>query len=87
MPNLLPLIQKLDEINSNKPEELIYLYQKVFGDMEGELVLVDLMMRFGEFRPAVNGMERGQHSVLIYIKNRLLGITEQPINQGEIGNE
>lgn len=84
MINKLALIQKLDTL---APSDLVGVYQKVFSDVEGELVLIDLMMRFGEFKPATNLLETGQSSVLIYIKNRLLGIVEQPIPQGEINDE
>lgn len=75
---IFTLIGKLDNIRNERDHEMVGYYQKVFSTPEGEIVLVDLMMRFGEFKPSFNKMETGQHSVLIYIKNRLLGISEQP---------
>lgn len=87
MLNTLAIINKLDDINNNSPQDLVAMYQKVFGDVEGEIVLIDLMMRFGEFKPSVNQFEAGNQAVLIYIKNRMLGIMEQPVQQGEIQNE
>lgn len=83
--NLLPLIEKYD--NTLK-EDLISYYRKVFGSVEGELVLMDLMMNFYEFKPTSTAFEAGGQSVLIYIKNRILGIIEQPITkQGEMNHE
>lgn len=76
---MVTLVNKIEEISNERPHELIGYYQKVFSTPEGEIVLVDLMQRFGEFRPNFTKVEAGQNSVVIYIKNRLLGITEQPI--------
>lgn len=88
MLNAMALLQRLDEIQANSPQDLIGMYQKVFGDVEGEIVLMDLMQRFGEFKPSLNMFEAGNQAVLIYIKNRMLGIVEQPARpQGEENNE
>lgn len=81
--NLIEKINRLDEIRNDRPEELANLYQKVFSTVEGELILVDMMERFGEFKPSKDLFEAGNQAVLIYIKNRMLGIVEQPIIQEE----
>lgn len=74
----LPLLEQLDIIRSTKPEQLTHMYQKLFGGTtDGQMVLVDLMEQFFEFKPTSNDREAGSQAVLIYIKNRLLGITDQ----------
>ena len=74
MLNPLALLEKLDELSD---EQVTQLYQKVFQSIESELVLVDLMDRFFEFKKTSNDHEAGSQAVIIYIKNRLLGVAER----------
>lgn len=83
--NPLPLIDRLDEM---KDSEVTMLYNKVFNVPEGDLVLADLMDRFFEFKRTTNDHEAGSQAVLIYIKNRLLGIAEPDLpNTGDQQHE
>ena len=60
------------------------LYCRLFNTPEADMVLCDLMDRFFEFRPVKSDYEAGAQSVIIYIKNRLLGISEpDPVQLGE----
>lgn len=79
------LLNRLDTIKKTNPEHLTFTYQKLFTTPEGELILMDLMDRFFEFKPTVNDREAGSQAVVIYIKNRLLGVTEPP--EGPPGEE
>lgn len=81
------MISKLDEIQELRPQEIVGFYQKVFNTPEGELVLIDLMIRFGEFKPSANTFEAGNQAVLIYIKNRMLGIVDQQVMKGPVNDE
>lgn len=79
MLNPIATLEKLDTLSD---EQVMMLYQKVFQGLDGELVIIDLLDRYFEFRPTSNDREAGSQAVIIYIKNRLLGIAErQP--QGE----
>lgn len=69
----LPILERLDRMTD---QEKTYTYLKIFSTPEGELVLVDLLDRFFEFKPTSNDREAGSQAVIIYIKNRLLGIAE-----------
>lgn len=80
MLNAIALLDKLDTLSD---EQIMMLYQKVFGNLEGELVLIDLLDKYFEFRPTSNDREAGSQAVIIYIKNRLLGIAEKEPTQGE----
>ena len=66
-------LDNLDKLRKERPEHITYTYQKVFGMPEGELVLIDLMDRFFEFKPTMSDRESGAQAVLIYIKNTILG--------------
>lgn len=77
----LPILDKIDQIRNERPQELVTYYRKVFGTPEGEIVLVDLMDHFFEFRPTVNDMQAGSRAVIVHIKNQLLGITHQPLGK------
>lgn len=87
MLNIPSLLEKLDDIKDNDPSILTSTYMKVFNMPEGELILVDLMDRFFEFKPTTNDNDAGAQAVIIYIKNRLLGVTETKRKQEEIPNE
>lgn len=77
-------LDRLDDLRKNRPDQITFTYQKFFSTPEGELILVDLMDRFFEFKPTANDRESGSQAVIIYIKNRLLGVTEPPEEtQGE----
>lgn len=76
MLNVPALLDQLDKINEQEPERVTHTYQKFFTMPEGELILIDLMDRFFEFRPTTNDNEAGAQAVIIYIKNRILGVTE-----------
>lgn len=81
MINPMPLLEKLDDMTD---VQKTHLYLKLFNTPEGELILVDLMDRFFEFKPTSNQQESGSQAVIIYIKNRLLGIAEESVQtQGE----
>lgn len=80
-------LENLDKLKRDDPERITSTYQKVFGMPEGELVLIDLMDRFFEFKPVNNMTEAGAQSVIIYIKNRLLGVTEPKEQHQEIIDE
>lgn len=71
--NPIPVLEKLDEM-TDAQKTMIYL--KVFNNPEAEMVLTDLMDHFFEFKPTSNDHEAGSQAVIIYIKNRLLGIAE-----------
>jgi hypothetical protein len=45
----------------------------MLGLPEGEMILIDLMDRFFEFKKPENMTEVGSQAVLIYIKNMVLG--------------
>lgn len=78
------LLEKLDDLRSENPEQITAMYQKLFtATTEGQMILVDLMDLFHEFAPTANDHEAGAQSVLIYIKNRILGVTEKPRPKGE----
>lgn len=79
MLNPLATLEKLDSLTD---EQVMLLYQKVFQGLDAELVIADLMDRYFEFRPTSNDREAGSQAVIIYIKNRLLGIAE-PTKQGD----
>lgn len=79
----LPILQKIDEIREQRPEELVTYYRKVFGTPEGEIVLVDLMDNFFEFKPTFSDMQSGSRAVIVHIKNQLLGITHAPLRKEE----
>lgn len=66
-------LDHLDKYRKENPEYITQTYQKIFGMPEGELVLIDLMDRFFEFKPVMNDRESGAQAVLIYIKNTILG--------------
>jgi hypothetical protein len=76
--NPVPILEKLDELRANSPDQITFIYQKFFGMPEGEMILVDLMDHFFEFKPTNTPFEAGEQAVVIYIKNRLLGVTEVP---------
>lgn len=76
--NPVPILEKLDVMREEAPDQITFMYQKFFGMPEGEMILVDMMDHFFEFKPTNTPFEAGQQSVLIYIKNRLLGVTEVP---------
>jgi hypothetical protein len=63
----------IDKCYKQTPEHITYLYQKTFGPPDGELVLVDLMDRFFEFKPTMSDREAGAQAVLIHIKNMIRG--------------
>lgn len=71
--NPIPILERLDRMTD---EEKTRSYLNLFSTPEGETVLVDLMDRFFEFKPTSNDREAGSQAVIIYIKNRLLGIAE-----------
>ncbi len=66
-------LERLDKLRSEQPEHITYTYQKVFGSPEGELILIDLLDRFFEFKKPMNMEEVGSQAVTIYIKNMILG--------------
>lgn len=66
-------LDNLDKYRKNDPEYITYCYQKMFGLPEGNLVLIDLMDKFFEFKPTTNDRESGAQAVLIHIKNTILG--------------
>lgn len=74
----MPILDRLDTMTD---QEKTQIYLKHFGTPEGEIILVDLMDRFFEFRPTSNDREAGSQAVIIYIKNRLLGIAEPEAQQ------
>lgn len=76
MLNIPTAIENLDKIRESEPEKITYTYQKLFASPEGELILIDLMDKFFEFKPTSNSNEAGAQGVIIYIKNRILGVTE-----------
>lgn len=80
MLNPMPLLERLDTLTD---VQKTHMYMKLFNSPEGELVIVDLMDRFFEFKPTSNPQEAGSQAVIIYIKNRLLGIAEEPSPQPE----
>lgn len=77
--NPIPVLDKLDELrNTGRDQEITRLYMKVFQGPDAEMVLVDLMSECHEFSPVTNKFEAGKQAVLIYIKNRLMGVAEPP---------
>lgn len=78
------VLEKLDGMTD--PQKTM-LYMKLFNTPEGELILVDLMEKFFEFKPTSNQQEAGSQAVIIYIKNRLLGIAEEEQPQQTEGEE
>lgn len=76
--NKPPILENLDKLRKEDPHQITFTYQKFFSMPEGELILADLMDHFFEFRPTKNDHEAGAQAVIIYIKNRLLGVTELP---------
>lgn len=76
--NMVPILEKLDELRAQRPHEITNLYQKLFNTEDGKIVIVDLMDKFFEFKPTANDHEAGSQAVIIYIKNRVLGVTEAP---------
>lgn len=74
MLNIIGTLQALDNMTD---EEKTQLYLKHFSNVEGQKILVDLMDRFCEFKPAITPFDAGGQAVIIYIKNRLLGIAER----------
>lgn len=74
MVNPLPILERLDTMTD---AQKTMLYMKHFSNPEGEMIIVDLMDHFFEFKPTSNDREAGSQAVIIYIKNRLLGIAEQ----------
>lgn len=80
MLNPLGVLDKLDEMED--PQKTM-LYLKVFNNPDGEMILADLMDKFFEFQPTSNDREAGSQAVIIYIKNRLLGVAEHKIKRGE----
>lgn len=85
--NPVPVLDKLDELrNSGRDQDITRLYMKVFQGPDAEMVLVDLMDECHEFKPVTNQFEAGKQAVLIYIKNRLLGIAEPP-HQSPTGDQ
>lgn len=85
MLNMAGALENLDHIRDQEPEKLTYTYQKFFATPEGELILIDLMDQFFEFKPTTNDHEAGAQAVIIYIKNRLLGVTEPKQRPEPIG--
>ncbi len=80
-----PLLDRLDKLRKESPEHITFTYQKMFTMPEGQLILIDLMDKFCEFRPTANDKEAGAQGVIIYIKNKLLGVVEAPEQtQGEL---
>lgn len=74
--NIPDHLDHLDRIRDTEPEKITHTYQKMFSTPEGELILIDLMDKFFEFSPVTNDHEAGSQAVLIYIKNRILGVVE-----------
>lgn len=87
MLNIVANAERLDELRAKNPEAITLTYQKIFSMPEGELILVDLMDLFFEFKPTSNDREAGAQAVIIYIKNRLLGVTPEPTIKRENFNE
>lgn len=85
MNDLVARLDKLDELRKNEPQTITQLYLNLFTTVDGQMVLTDLMDHFFEFKPTSNDHEAGSQAVIIYIKNRLLGVTEQinHLPQGE----
>lgn len=75
--NLPPMLEKLDELRDQRDEEITYLYQKLFSTEDGKMVLVDLMDLFFEFKPTTTEHEAGSQAVIIYIKNRVIGVSQK----------
>lgn len=78
-----PALDSLDKMRAENPEFITHTYQKMFGMPEGELILMDLMDKFFEFKPTSNDNEAGAQSVIIYIKNRIYGVTEPKQSTGD----
>ncbi len=76
MLNIPSHLDLLDKHRKENPGNITYTYQKFFGSPEGELILIDLMDRFFEFKPVMNDREAGAQAVLIYIKNTILGTVD-----------
>lgn len=70
------LLDLLDKHRKENPGQITYTYQKLFGSPEGNLVLIDLMDRFFEFKKPANMEEVGAQAVLIYIKNTMRGVVD-----------
>lgn len=83
MNDIIPRLEKLDVMRESDPQQITQLYLNIFTTPDGQMVLTDLMDHFFEFKPTSNDHEAGCHAVIIYIKNRLLGVTEQRPQQGE----
>ena len=66
-------LDNLDRLRKERPEHITYTYQKVFGMPEGQLILIDLMERFFEFNKPNSMEEVGSQTVVMYIKNNILG--------------
>lgn len=76
MLNMQENLENLDKLRDHEPEKITRTYQNLFTTPEGELILIDLMDNFFEFKPTKNDHEAGAQAVIIYIKNRILGVTE-----------
>lgn len=83
MNDMISRLDKLDELRQTNPQQLTQMYLNLFSTPDGQMVLTDLMDLFFEFKPTSNDRESGSQAVIIYIKNKLLGITEPPQQQGE----
>lgn len=82
-----PMLDNLDKMREENPEFITQTYQKMFGMPEGQLILMDLMDKFFEFRPTSNNSEAGAQGVIIYIKNRIYGVTEIPQHKQPNGDQ
>ncbi len=85
--NVVGVLDLLDKLREEEPEKITLTYQKLFNMPEGELILADLMDHFFEFRPTSTDHEAGSQAVIIYIKNRILGVTEQKQSALPIGDQ
>lgn len=70
------LLDLLDKYRKENPGHITYTYQKMFGSPEGQLILIDLLERFFEFKKPANMEEVGAQAVTIYIKNTIRGVID-----------
>jgi hypothetical protein len=76
LPDIPALLDLLDKHRKENPGQITYTYQKLFGSSEGNLILIDLMDRFFEFKKPSNMEEVGAQAVLIYVKNTMRGVID-----------